>query len=113
MPYLVRHGLAFRLYPGPPDSSPRNILLEDPQLVPVTGPWLDVERTRLLAQDVFMHRTGIPDGWSHWPDRSTIGIPNYYAWVFAALAQGALQSGDDDVRTTYEERWLAWQTLAQ
>ena len=113
IPYLVRHGLAFRLYPGPPDSNPLNILLEDPQLLPVTGPWLNVERTRLLAEEVFVHRTGIPDEWSHWPDRSTIGIPNYYAWVFTALAQSALQSGEDAVRIKYEDRWIAWQTLAQ
>jgi hypothetical protein len=112
-PYLVRHGLAFQLYPGPPGSNPLNILLEDPQLLPVTGPWLNVERTRLLAEEVFEHRTGIPDEWSHWPDRSTIGIPNYYAWVFTALAQSALQSGEDTIRTKYEERWIAWQTLAQ
>lgn len=111
VPYLVRHGLAFRLYPGPPDSSPRNILLEDPQLLRVTGPWLDVERTRTLAEEVFLHRTGIPDEWSHWPDRSTIGIPNYYAWVFAALAQAALQRSDEERGRAYEERLSAWQTL--
>ena len=113
MPYLVRHGLAFRLSPGPPDLNPRNLLLEDPQIIPVTGAWLDVERTRTLAEEVFVHRTGIPDEWDHWPDRSTIGIPTYYAWVFAALAQSAIQSGDDDVRITYEDRLIAWQTLAQ
>jgi hypothetical protein len=113
MPYLVRHGLAFRLSPGPPDLNPRNLLLEDPQIIPVTGAWLDVERTRTLAEEVFVHRTGIPDAWNHWPDRSTIGIPTYYAWVFAALAQSAIQSGDDDVRLTYEDRLIAWQILAQ
>jgi len=110
-PYLVRHGLAFRLYPGPPGSNPRNVPLEDPQIIPVTGAWLDVERTRALAEEVFLHRTGIPDEWNHWHDRSTIGIPSYYAWVFAALAQGAIQSGDDEQRRAYEERLIAWQTL--
>jgi hypothetical protein len=111
VPYLVRHGLAFRLYPGPPDLNPRNILLEDAQLLRVTGPWLDVERTRTLAEEVFIHRTGIPDEWSHWPDRSTLGIPSYYAWVFAALAQGALQAGDNELRAAYEDRLIAWQLL--
>ena len=111
VPYLVRHGLAFRLSPGPPDLNPRNILLEDPQIIPVTGAWLDVERTRTLAEEVFLHRTGIPDEWNHWPDRSTIGIPTYYTWVFAALAQSAIQSGDDEQRRAYEERLIAWQTL--
>ena len=112
-PYLVRHGLAFRLSAGPPDLNPRNVLLEDPQIIPVTGAWLDVARTRTLAEEVFIHRTGIPDEWNHWPDRSTIGIPAYYAWVFAALAQSAVQTGDDDVRIAYEDRLIAWQTLAQ
>ena len=113
VPYLVRHGLAFRLYPGPPDVNPRNVLLEEAQIVRVTGLWLDVERTRTLVEEVFVHRSGIPDQWSHWPDRSTIGIPNYYAWVFAALAQSALQTGDDGLRATYENRLIAWQTLGQ
>ena len=112
-PYLVRQGLAFRLYPGPPDIDPRNALLEDPQIVSVTGLWLDVERTRTLADEVFMHRTGIPDGWSHWPDRSTVGIPNYYSWVFAALTQNAIQTGDDELRMKYEDRALVWQMLGQ
>ena len=111
VPYLVRHGLAFRLHPGPPDLNPRNTLLEDPQIIPVTGAWLDRERTQTLAEEVFLHRTGIPDEWNHWPDRSTIGIPSYYAWVFAALAQSALQSGNDEQRRSYEERLIAWQTL--
>ena len=113
MPYLVRHGLAFRLSPGPPDLNPRNILLENAQMVRVTGPWLDVERTRTLAEEVFVHRTGIPDEWSDWPDGSTVGIPNYYSWVFAALTQGAIQTGDDELRVRYEDRAIAWQTLGQ
>lgn len=112
VPYLVRHGLAFRLSPGPPDLDPRNVLLEDTDLLPVTGPWLEPDRTRTLAEEVFIHRTGIPDGWTHWPDRSTIGIPNYYAWVFAALAQGALQAEDEDLVARFEERLVAWRILA-
>ncbi len=113
VPYLVRHGLAFRLYPGPPDLNPRNILLEDPNILPITGPWLDIERTRTLAEEVFVHRTGIPDEWSHWPDRSTIGIPNYYSWVYTALAQGGLQTSDEELMSRSEERLIAWRILSQ
>ena len=113
-PYLVRHGLAFRLSPGPPDVNSRNILLEDPQIARVTGLWLDEERTRTLAEEVFVHRSGIPDEWSHWPDRSTVGIPNYYSWVYAALTQSATQTGDDDeLRMRFQDRAVAWQTLGQ
>ena len=111
VPYLVRQGVAFRLNPGPPDLTERNMLIQEPQLIPVTGPWLDVERTTTLVERVFMHRSGIPDAWPHWPDRSTIGIPNYYAWVYAALAQVALQEGDDELQSRYEERLTAWQGL--
>jgi hypothetical protein len=113
VPYLVRQGLAFRLHPGPPDVNSRNTLLEDPLITSVTGLWLDVERTRTLAEEVFVHRTGIPDEWDHWPDRSTVGIPNYYSWVFAALTQSAIQSGDETLRLRYEDRALVWQTLGQ
>ncbi len=112
-PYLVRQGLAFRLNPGPPDLSPTNVLMQDASLVPVTGPWLDEERTRALVDEVFMHRGGIPDGWLHWPDRSTIGIPYYYTWAYAALVQAAIQSDDPSAAAPYEERLVAWQTLAQ
>ena len=106
-------GWPFDSTPGPPDLNSRNILLEDPQMVRVTGLWLDVERTRTLAEEVFVHRSGIPDEWSHWPDGSTVGIPNYYSWVFAALTQGAIQTGDDELRVRYEDRAIAWQTLGQ
>ena len=88
------------------------MLIEEPQLIPVTGPWLDVERTAKLVESVFVHRSGIPDEWPHWPDRSTIGIPNYYAWAYAALAQVALQAGDRELQASYEERLRAWENLA-
>ena len=81
--------------------------------MPITGPWLDVERTRTLAEDVFIHRSGIPDDWNHWPDRSTVGIPNYYAWVYTALGQAALQDDEQELRFEYEERLIAWQTLGR
>jgi hypothetical protein len=110
--YLVRQGLAFRLHPGPPDLSEENVLMEDATLVPVTGLWLDEERTRTLVDDVFMHRGGIPDGWSHWPDRSTVGIPHYYAWAYAALIQSA-QEADPETAARYEERLIAWQALTR
>ena len=109
--YLVRQGLAFKLNPGPldspgppagfvamPDSSPLNA---------VTGDWVDVPRTATLVEEVFVHRSALPD-WDHWPDHSTLGIPNYYAWSYYALAQAAAMAGDDQGIETYRalgERW--------
>jgi len=88
-PYVVREGLAFRLSPGAPEEGVLDDLYGLPPgspLAAATGNWLRLNRTLTLAEEVFVHRGGIPD-WSHWPDHSTVGIPNYYAWVYYALAQ--------------------------
>ena len=77
----------------------------------MSGPWLNVERTRRLVDDAFMHRSGIPDEWVRWPDRSTIGIPNYYAWAYFALYQAALQAGTPDEAERVLSRGEAWATL--
>ncbi len=94
-PYLVRHGLAYKLFNGDlaTEAPPGTVRLTNEDLVPVTGAWVEVDRTEYLLEQVFVHRTGLPD-WSHWPDRSTIGIPNYYAWAYYALAQAAVEGGD-------------------
>jgi hypothetical protein len=111
--YLVRQGLAFKMHPGPLDQAtpPGVMRMAQSPYVTVVGDWVDVPRTRALADEVYMHRTGIPEGWKHWPDESTIGIPNYYAWVYLALTQAAMQSVDNDAVTRYQERAEAWTAL--
>lgn len=111
-PYLVRQGLAFRLYNGPLSEAEDDFVqLEDPTLTPVTGRWLDPDRTEFLVEEVFIHRGGLPDEWEHWPDIATIGIPNYYAWVYLALLQEAIQSGDTEALDRYRARYQAWTEL--
>ena len=112
-PYLVRQGLAFRLNNGPPAEEEEGayVQLGDPTLTPVTGRWLDPDRTALLVDEVFIHRGGLPDEWEHWPDIATIGIPNYYAWVYLALLQEAIQSGDGAAIEAYRLRYDAWTEL--
>ena len=85
--------------------------METSPYTPVIGEWLDVPRTRILLEEVFVHRTGIPDEWSHWPDPATSGIPNYYAWCYLSLAQAALQDGDEPNFELYQERAEAWSML--
>jgi hypothetical protein len=80
--------------------------------ISVTGDWVDVDRTATLFERVFVHRQGVPDEWSHWPDRSTVGIPSYYAWGYIALAQAALQGEDTDALERYQARAEAWSLLA-
>ena len=108
--YLVRQGLAFRLSNGAPADNPRYTSLRQSPYLPVTGEFVDRERTALLVDDVFIHRGGIPE-WDHWPDIATIGIPNYYSWVYLALVEAAVSSGDTEARDRYELMAQQWQIL--
>ncbi|MDA0328230.1 MAG: DUF2723 domain-containing protein [Gemmatimonadetes bacterium] len=112
-PYLIRQGLAFRLNNGPlsEDEEGEFTRLESSPYSPVTGAWVDVPRTQQLLDEVFVHREGMPDNWGHWPDAATIGIPNYYAWVYLSLVQSALQKGDTEALDRYQSRAEAWSTL--
>jgi hypothetical protein len=110
---LVRQGLTFKLHNGaveddPPDGA---LLMAASPYRGVTGDWVDIPRTRQLFDDVFIHRSGLPGDWKRWPDRSTIGIPNYYAWGYLALARGATQLGDREAAARYQERANAWFVL--
>ncbi len=111
--YLVRQGLAFKLHNGPlPDSADPGIIhMQQSPYRAVTGDFVDVPRTAVLVDSVFVHHTGIPDAWGHWPDQSTIGIPNYYLWAYLALAQAAIQNQNEQKARYYQERAQAWMTL--
>lgn len=111
--YLVRQGLAFKLVDGDPEEAagPGAVSMAESPYSPVVGDWVDVPRTRTLVDRVFVHRGGLPDRWEHWPDRSTLGIPNYYAWAYLALAQAAAQVGDEEALNRYQERATVWTIL--
>jgi len=114
-PYLVREGLAFRLHNGElsEETAPSEYVpIRAAGFRSVTGPWLHASRTRKLLWEVFEHRSGIPDEWGHWPDHSTIGIPNYYAWGHYALAQAAAEEGIEGLEAPRNrERAEAWAIL--
>jgi len=112
--YLVRQGLAFRLNDGmlSEETAVGVVRMDDSPFSAVTGDWVDVARTQTLMDEVFVHRTGLPEGWTFWPDRSTLGIPSYYAWGYIALAQAALLTGEQDSLIRYQERAEAWSLLA-
>lgn len=110
-PYLVRQGLAFKLMDAPlSDSTPGIASMSRSPYRAVTGAWLDVERSRLLVDDVFVHRGEIPN-WDHWPDIATLGIPNYYSWVYAALMEAAAQENDLPTIDRYRIEAEAWLRL--
>jgi hypothetical protein len=117
-PYLVREGLAFRLHNGPLDQAAGigpeatgPMMMEPSAYSPVIGEWVDVARTTTLLEAVFIHRAGLPDDWSHWPDIATIGIPSYYGWAYLALAQAAIQADDDESLDRFQARAEAWLTF--
>jgi len=112
--YLIREGLAFRINNGLPaeaGGADGIVPLSESPFTPVTGRWLNVARTRTLFEDVFIHRSGLPDEWDHWPDFATVGIPTYYGWGYLALAQAAIEAGDREALDRYQERAEAWSAL--
>ena len=72
---------------------------------------LDVDRTRTLAWEVFIHRRGLPDAWAIWPYRAVLGVPSYYAWVYYALYQADSEAGRDEEAARNMERAEAWARL--
>ena len=112
-PFLVRQGLAFRLQEGLPDAEALEGVVELPlsSSSNITGIFLDVQRTRTLASEVFIHRNGLPDEWPRWPWRAVLGIPSYYSWVHYALYQGALLEGDAEEAELSLDRAEAWARL--
>lgn len=107
---LVRHGLTLRLNPGPVSGSDSNRFERMPDdLARLVGRWVDVERTRALLEDAFVHRAGLPD-WNVWKDQPSSSIPFSYAVGYLGLAESAAQRGEveDSVRYRAEaDRWLA------
>ncbi|MDE2795536.1 MAG: DUF2723 domain-containing protein [Gemmatimonadota bacterium] len=114
MGYLVRQGLAFRLVPGnPAELAPGVTPNQDTaQTAVVLGAWLDIERTKRLADSVFVDHSGIPHDWDYWPDRSTRGIPRYYSWVYESLWQDPALRDDPERRAEVEALRRAWEDLA-
>ena len=111
-PYLVRQGLAFKLHNGPVAESEELFTRLAPSAYSsVTGDWLHESRTRTLMDEVFLHRGGIPQDWDHWPDIATVGIPNYYSWVYTALMQASSQAGDAEAVERYQLEAESWLTL--
>ncbi|MFW6079210.1 MAG: hypothetical protein ACODAE_06295, partial [Gemmatimonadota bacterium] len=113
-PYLIRQGVAYRLNNGTvaADSASGIVSLRGTQFEPAAGPFLDLPRTDTLAWDVFMHRGGIPDEWSHWVDASTQGIPIYYAYMHYGAAEAHALRGQNEAAQRHIERADAWYDLA-
>ena len=84
-PWGVRHGIATKLVMRNLDmDAPDGWVEGSPRM---GGEWFDVERNMTLVQDVYRYR-GIKDR-EIWQDRSTLGIPTQYQFMFVQLADVA------------------------
>ncbi len=113
-PFLIREGLAFRLNEGIPDPLTMSHVQEIPTspFTSVTGLWLNYERTRTLAEEVYLYRDGLPDAWPRWPYRAVLGIPTYYSWVYYSLYQVASEQDLPEAAQADLNRAEAWARLA-
>ena len=112
--YLIRQGVAFKLNNGPvqPDSARGIYQVSEPQLADLIGPYVDVPRTEMLVDQVFVHRGGFPEDWGHWVDSATEGIPFYYAYTHYGLANVFDRLGQPEKAAAHMERANAFLRLA-
>jgi hypothetical protein len=102
--YLIRQGVAFKLNNGPVAAdSARGIYAVPAGETGLLGPFIDLPRTETLVSDVFVHRGGFPEEWTHWVDSATEGIPFYYAYTHYGLSLvyaqlGRQQAADEHYR---------------
>ena len=84
-PWGVRHGLATKLVMRDLEADPPDGWVQG---TPGAGAeWFDLERNMTLVRDVYRYR-GIKDR-EIWQDRSTLGIPMQFQFLFAQLADAA------------------------
>jgi hypothetical protein len=114
-PFLVRHGVAFKLNDGPVTEDPARGIYAFPEGNPLSrfvGPYVDVPRTEKLLNEVFMHRGGFPDGWGHWVDVATENMPAYYGYSHLGMAYLYAMHGQQEASARHEARGNQWVKLA-
>ncbi|HSJ26357.1 MAG TPA: DUF2723 domain-containing protein [Longimicrobiales bacterium] len=114
-PFLIRHGVAFKLNDGPVTEDPARGIYAFPEGNPLSrfvGPYVDVPRTEKLLNEVFMHRGGFPDGWGHWVDVATENMPAYYGYSHLGMAYLYAMHGQQEASARHEARGNQWVKLA-
>jgi hypothetical protein len=112
-PYLIRVGVTYKLNNGPVQADSVAGIWRAPnaQVESVTGPHLDVPRTEELVTNVFLHRGGFPDNWTHWVDSATEGIPFYYGFTHYGMAQAYVALGQRELADEHTRRAEAFLNL--
>lgn len=90
-PWSVRQGMSMKLILEDPGENPDRYTRIAAQL---GADWVDWERTRRLAEEVFLY-DGLRDR-AIWADRASLNIPWHYYYLYATLADVAARRGKDD-----------------
>ncbi|HEX6057856.1 MAG TPA: DUF2723 domain-containing protein [Gemmatimonadaceae bacterium] len=93
--YIVRQGLALRLWNGLPSSAPGT--------VPTATGHLDVPRTLALWTDVYRGPEALLEQ-DDWVDRASISIPLQYVFAGGLLAEGLDRTGRDSLATEVSQK---------
>ena len=96
-PFVVRQGLASKLRFESLEDAPGVVKVSDS----VGGEWLDLDRSRTLASDVFMYR-GLRDR-EIWADRATLNIPWHFYYLYLQLADAVSQTREAEELSESEE----------
>ena len=108
---LIRHALALKVEDQPIQPDAEAGIYALPESLQLPGDYVDLPRTDTLLWNVFMHRGGIPDDWTFWPEPSTTNIPYYYVYAhYAAYAAHTLK-GEQEAAARHMERVQAWSAL--
>jgi hypothetical protein len=112
-PYLIRQGVTYRLNDGPVQADSLGGIWRAPnaQVESVTGPHMNIPVTEELVTNVFMHRGGFPEEWTHWVDSATEGIPFYYGFTHYGLAQAYMDIGNRAAAEAHTRRAEAFLNL--
>jgi hypothetical protein len=111
---VVRQGLVFNLPNGVSPSTVSEGVIPIPPSAPLyawSGPHVDVPRTELLLEEVFLYRGGLP-GSARWPDAS-VSVNHFYARAYWGLAQAAAVVDDAAAIPRFIEEAEAWDALGR
>ena len=111
-PFLIRHGVAYKLSNGVPQEGDGVVRVNDPAIAMSGGQYVDLAATDSLLWNEFAHREGFPDNWDFWVDESTQGIPYYYGSAHVAAATAHVAQGDTVAARRHMLRAEAWYALA-
>ena len=96
-PFVVRQGLAAKLRLETLEEVPGLVKVSDA----VGGEWLDLDRSLVLANEVFMYR-GLRDR-EIWADRATLNIPWHFYFLYLQMADAVSLEREGDALSSQEE----------